>query len=168
MDNLQNKKIEQYKRDGDLDVFQKTLDDYWDNSRRAETESINELEKHIWLLNSGSATLLIGYLQTIPSVTCWQLYAAASFVAGVVLFFILKYIGAYITSRDRARFKEAHSKFIANEETDFVFKTVRDKYFGYINKAYVLIQFLSGILFVLGLILLLKGIWYKAITNHCS
>ena len=95
MDNLKDKNIEWYKSEGRLETFQKTLNDYWDNSRRVESEAIVDLEKHIWLLNSGAATLLIGYLQTQSVVSCWQLYSAISFILGVVFLFILKYLGLF-------------------------------------------------------------------------
>ncbi len=161
MDNLLDKNIEWYRNEGRLEAFQITLDDYLDNSRRSESESIVDLEKHIWLLNSGAATLLIGYLQTQNQISCWQLYAACSFVLGVVIFFILKYISLPLTSRDRVRFQEAYSKFLYGEVTDMIFKSVRDKTSKYLNRTYVTLQFLSGFMFILGLLLLLAGVWPK-------
>lgn len=47
MDNLKDKNIEWYKNEGRLESFQKVIDDYWDNSRRVESGSIVDLEKHI-------------------------------------------------------------------------------------------------------------------------
>ena len=88
--NLKDKDIEWYRSEGRLESFQKVLNDYWDNSRRVESEAIVDLEKHIWLLNSGAAILLIGYLQTKNNVSCWQLYSACSFILGVVFLFILR------------------------------------------------------------------------------
>lgn len=161
MNNLKNKDIEWYKSEGRLEFFQKTLDNYWDNSRQVESEAIVDLDKHIWLLNSGAATLLIGYLQTQSNVSCWQLYSAISFILGIVFLFMLKYLSAFLTSRDRFRFQDANSKFLDGMETDYVFKEVRDITYKCLHKSYVFLQFISGVMFILGLVFLLVAAWPK-------
>jgi hypothetical protein len=159
MINLRDKDIEWYRSSGELEKIEAVLNDYWDNSRKLESEAIIDLEKHLWIVNSTAATLLIAYLQTKEATTNWQAFSAASFILEIVFLFFLKYVSAYNSSRVRSRFETAKSKFQAGEATDFVFKTVRDRKFSIVKSVYTLLQIGSGFLFVAGLVLLLAGIW---------
>ncbi len=160
MINLKDKKIEWYRSNGDYDQFQKTLNDYWDNSRKLESETINDLEKHLWIVNSSAATLIIAYLQaTKGTITPWQYSAACSFVLGIICLFLLKFVSAYNSSRDRLRFEDANSKFLNEEVTDYVFKNIRDNRYKVIKSLYNGLVYGSGLLFIIGLVLLLIGTW---------
>ncbi len=160
MINFKDKKIEWYRSNGDYDQVQKTLNDYWDNSRRLESETINDLEKHLWIVNSSAATLIIAYLQTTKNIiTPWQYSAACSFVLGIICSFLLKFVSEYNSSRDRFRFEEANSKFLNGEVTDYVFKNIRDNRYNLIKSLYNGLRDGSGLLFIIGLVLLLIGIW---------
>ncbi len=159
MINLSDKDIDWYKSSGNLEQIEAMIQDYWDNSRRVESESITDLEKHLWVVNSTAATLLLGYLQTEETVKDFQAYSAASFIIGIVFLFLLKFISAYSTSRDRIRFQIASSKFQAGDATDSIFHSVRDKKSSIINGTYKFLQRSSGFFFVAGLTSLLVGVW---------
>jgi hypothetical protein len=159
MINLNDKDIDWYKSSGNIEKIDAMIQDYWDNSRRMESETIVDLEKHLWVVNSTAATLLLGYLQTKDMITNWQAFSATAFILGIVFLFFLKFVSAYNSSRDRYQFQEASSKFQAGEVTDFIFKSVPDKQFLIVKGMYKWLQIGSGVLFVTGLVLLLVGVW---------
>ncbi len=73
---------------------------------------------------------------------------------------VMKYVSTLNSSRDRNRFQEAKSKFDSNEESDFVFKNVRDKTFNRLKKCYLILQYGAGLAFIAGCILTLIGVNY--------
>lgn len=44
--------------------FDEISKDWWDKSRERETETITDLEKHLWLANSSAATIAIGLIKS--------------------------------------------------------------------------------------------------------
>jgi hypothetical protein len=155
--NLQNKKRSAYST-ADLAKLDVTLTDYWDKSRASESETINDLEKHLWLANGAAATISIGYIQAKTSIPFWQYVGAWSFVAGILLLVVMKFVSSLYSSRDRYRFQDAKSRFDADEVTDDVFRTVRDCTFRSLKWSYLLFQWGAGLAFVAGVILTLIGV----------
>ena len=136
MINLQNKKHSDYVNDGDLADIEDMSKDYWNKSREAETKTIEDLEKHLWLANALASTVTIAYLQKQEIVYLSQYLGACSFVLGILMLVVMKYVSSMNNSRDRSRFQEAKSRFDAEEATDLVFKEVRDKTFTILKKTY--------------------------------
>jgi len=159
MINIQRKKRNEYIEDGDLPDFKEMSEDYWNKSRELETKTIEDLEKYLWLANSAAATISIAYIQKIKiTISLVQYSGAWFFVSGILMLLIMKYISSINSSRDRYRFQDALSKFNSDEVSDEVFITVRDKTFKRFKKAYLLLQYSSGIAFILGCILTLIGV----------
>ena len=70
----------------------------------------------------------------------------------------LKYLSSINSSRDRARFQKAKSRFDADEVTDTVFSTVRDSTFKLMKMAYWFLQYGAGVAFAAGCALTLIGV----------
>lgn len=157
MFNLQNKKRSAYSA-ADLANLDASLSDYWDKSRKLESETVIDLEKHLWLANGAAATAAIGFIQAKAIVPFWQYIGAWVFVSGILVLVILKYVSAFNSSRDRYRFQDAKSRFDADEITDEVFRGVRDKTFSILKKAYLVLQWLSGAAFIAGSVFTLIGV----------
>ena len=158
MINLQNKKRSEYESEGALSELEGTSKDYWNKSRDDETKTIEDLEKHLWLANAAAATISLGYIQAKEVVCQSQYYGAWAFVSGILMLVVMKYVSSINSSRDRYRFQDAKSKFDAEEETDFIFKGVRDKIFNILKKIYLFLQYGAGAAFILGCILTLIGV----------
>ena len=158
MINLQNKKRSEYEKDGDLTDIEEMSKDYWNKSRNDETQSIEDLEKHLWLANAAAATISLGYIQTKDLVCISQYYGAWAFVSGILMLVVMKYVFSINSSRDRYRFQDAKSKFDAEEVTDYIFKDVRDNRFNLLKKIYLFLLYGSGAAFILGCILTLIGV----------
>lgn len=156
--NLQDKKRSEYSPD-DLRRLEASLEDYWDRSRDLETASIADLEKHLWLGNGGAVTASIALFQKSGWVSSLQYVGAWSFVVGLLCLVILKFISTVMTSRDRARFQEAKSRFDAGECTDLDLrpKALRDETTQRLIWTYRLLQYGAGLAFVAGLLLTLFG-----------
>lgn len=157
MFNLQNKKRSAYSA-ADLANLDAALTDYWDKSRDLESETVNDLEKHLWLANGAAATVAIGFIQAKTDIPVWQYVGAWVFVSGILLLVILKYISAVNSSRDRYRFQDAKSRFDAEEVTDEVFRNVRDGTFRFLKRTYLVLQWGAGIAFIAGSIFTLVGV----------
>jgi hypothetical protein len=159
MINLQNKKRSAYQKDGDLPALEDVLKDYWDKSRTRETKSIEDLEKYLWLGNAAAVTVSIGYIQKADFASCFQHYGAWTFIVGILMLIVMKFISAINSSRDRHLFQEAKSKFDADEVSDFIFKDIwTDKTFGNLKKLYLCLQYGAGLAFVAGCVLTLLGV----------
>jgi len=162
MINIQNKKKNEFVKDGDLPDFEKMSEDYWNKSREMETKTIEDLEKYLWLTNSAAATISIAYLQQKETSTIgwdWVQYCGAwAFVCGILMLLLMKYISMINSSRDRYRFQDALSKFNSGKTSDKIFENVRDNKFKYLKKRYLFLQYGSGIAFVMGCILTLIGV----------
>lgn len=157
MFNLQNKKRSAYSAT-DLAKLDATLSGYWEKSRNLESETVVDLEKHLWLANGAAATAAIGFIQAKVVVSFWQYAGAWAFVAGIFVLIILKYLSAYNSSRDRYRFQGAKSRFDADEIADEVFRNVRDKIFSILKKTYLVLQWFSGAAFIAGAVFRLIGV----------
>ena len=157
MFNLQNKKRSAYSAD-DLAKLDATLSDYWDKSRELESKTVNDLEKHLWLVNGAAATVAIGFIQAKTVVPFWQYMGAWVFVSSILMLVILKYLSATNSSRDRYRFQDAKSRFDADEVTDDVFGSVRDRTFLILKRAYLILQWGAGGAFIAGAIFTLVGV----------
>ena len=155
----QNKKRSAYQKDGDLPALEEMLRDYWDKSRTLETKSIEDLEKYLWLANAAAVTVSIGYIQKAVSVSCFQYWGAWTFIFGILMLILLKYVSTINSSRDRHLFQKAKSRFDADEETDFIFRDIRkDVTFSNLTKLYLCLQYGAGLAFITGCVLTLLGV----------
>ena len=157
MFNLQDKKLSAYSAD-DLAKLETSLTDYWDKSRVLESETVADLEKHLWLANGAAATASVGFIQAKAVVSLWQYAGAWAFVFGILLLVILKYVSAFNSSRDRYRFQDAKSRFDAEEVSDRVFRNVRDGMFRVLTRSYLVLQWGAGAAFIAGSIFTLIGV----------
>jgi len=157
MVNLQNNKRSAYTADN-LAKLEASLGDYWDKSRALESETVADLEKHLWLANGAAATASIGFIQAKAVVPLWQYAGAWAFVFGILFLVVLKYVSSLNSSRDRYRFQDAKSRFDADEITDHVFRNVRDRTFHVFKYAYLALQWGAGSAFIAGSIFTLIGV----------
>ena len=157
MFNLQNKKRSAYSAN-DLAKLDASLSDYFGLARASETETINDLEKHLWLANGAAATASIAFIQAKEIVPLWQYIGAWAFVSGILMLVILKYVSAWNFSRDRVRFQDARSRFDADEVTDHVFRSFRDRTFHALRYAYLVLKWGAGFMFIVGSISTLVGV----------
>ena len=134
------------------------LTDYWDKSRNRESESVNDLEKHLWLANGAGAAASVNFIITNTAFNNYQWLGSCSFIAGLVFLISLKFLSAHIASRDRYRFQDAKNKFDAGKEKAAIFDGIRDKFFSWLHCLYIWLQRLAGLTFLLGLVLTLLGI----------
>jgi hypothetical protein len=121
--NIQGKKRSLYCHD-DLEKLDAILADFWDKSRALESNTVADLEKHLWLANGAAATATIGFIQAKTNVSIWQYAGAWTFVIGIIVLVLLKYVSAKNTARDRYRFQDAKSRFDGDEVSDEVFRDV--------------------------------------------
>ena len=80
---LQDKNRSAYSAD-ELMALERDLDDYWQKSRDKESETVADLEKHLWLANGAAATASVGFLQAASVVSSWQMAGAWAFIVGIV------------------------------------------------------------------------------------
>ena len=137
--------------------FEKVLIDYLDKSRELESQSINDLEKHLWLANAAAATITIGYIQSKPEVHCLQLIGGWAFILGIIFLMLMKFVSAFNSSRDRRKFQEASSNITENNCKKKM-QEIKDKTFHRLRWVYLILQYSSGFLFIAGCILILLGI----------
>lgn len=157
MNNLQNKKKRDYS-ECEIARLEESLSDYWDKSRNSESETIKDLEKHLWLANGAALIATIGFIQARIIVPYWQYAGAWAFGVGILMLIILKYLSALNSSRDRYRFQDAKSRFDANEVTDYVFRTIRDTRFRILKNSYLILQWGAGFAFITGAVFTLIGV----------
>ncbi len=161
MFNIQNKKQSAYSAD-DLTKLDAVLSDYWDRSRNLESVAVVDLEKHLWIANGAAATATIGFVQAKAVVSVWQYAGAWAFVLGILVLVLLKFLSAYNSSRDRYRFQDAKSRFEADESADEIFARVRDSTFSVLKGACLMLQYLSGVMFIAGSVFTLIGVRVEA------
>jgi hypothetical protein len=154
---VRDKKHGQYQAD-ELSQLETVLSDYWNKSRALETETVVDLEKYLWLANGAAATVSIGFIRTAANVPTWQFWGSWLFILGIVLLVCLKFVSAITSSRDRHRFESARSKFYKDEVSDEIFLGIRDRVFKNLKRCYLILQYGSGLTFILGLVLTLVGI----------
>jgi len=157
MVNLLDKKRSAYSAD-DLAKLEASHGDYWDKSRALESETVADLEKHLWLANGAAATASIGFIQAKAVVSLWQYAGSWAFMSGILFLVVLKYVSALISSRDRYRFQAAKSRFDADEITDHVFRNVHDRTFHALKYIYISLQWGAGAAFIVGSIFTLIGV----------
>jgi hypothetical protein len=155
--NLQNKTGSTYSA-ADLAKLEASLEDYWDRSRHLESDTVKDLEKHLWLANGAAATISIGFVQAKHALPIWQYAGAWAFVAGILILVVMKFVSALNSSRDRYRFEDAKSRFDAEEVTDYVFRGVRDRMSRVLKRSYLILQWSAGVAFIAGCILTLIGV----------
>ena len=139
-------------------ALERDLDDYWQKSRDKESETVADLEKHLWLANGAAATASVGFLQAASVVSSWQMAGAWAFIVGIVALVIIKFVSEFQASRMRFRFQDAKMRFDANQVSDLVFKDIRDKTFEVTRRIYLWLRWSAGIAFVVGLAFTLMGV----------
>ncbi|WP_106225637.1 hypothetical protein [Legionella pneumophila] len=137
--------------------LENALVDYWDKSRALESRTIDDLEKHLWLVNSAAATITIGFIQSKNGVHCLQLIGGWAFVLGIISLLCMKFMAAINSSRDRKRFQEV-SPEITEDNFEEKMREIKDTTFHRLRWMYLILQYGSGILFIGGCILILLGI----------
>jgi hypothetical protein len=152
-----DKDHDEYSHD-ELSRLEGWLDDYWQKSRSFETESINDLEKHLWLANAAAATISIGYLQAADQASLWQILGSWSFVVGILFLVGLKFVSSWAASRERSRFEAARARFYRGETKDSAFVEIRDNKHLLLKNIYLALQYGAGIAFLAGLVLTLVGV----------
>lgn len=160
---LKDEKIEWYRNHPEeYEELRESLKDFWDNTRASETRSIDSLDSHIWTANTAAATLLIGYLQTQPQASYWQIAAAIIFVFGILFMFSTKFVAKRNSSVELHSFRNIHRQFMLGKVTANEFNNIYDKTFMHYVLAYKWLRISAGIGFILGLVLLLVSIWPKS------
>lgn len=140
-----------------MSELEKLLDDYWNKSREFESHAVNDLEKHLWLVNSAAATITIGFIQSNEVVNCLQVMAGWIFVLGIIFLLLMKFVSELNSSRDRFRFQSA-TKGITEKNAELRIKEIKDKTFAHLKLVYLILKFGSGILFIVGCIFILLGV----------
>jgi hypothetical protein len=145
----------------ELAELQHYLNDYASKSRDMETKAADDLQKHLWLGNAAAVTISVGYIQIAGrSVSNLQYVGASMFVAGIAALVVLKYLGAYTSSRDRFRFDKAHMAFEADTGTDdaLMLNSIRDITYNKLHAVYLLLQYIAGLLFLMGCMVTVLGV----------
>jgi len=132
--------------------------DYWKQSRALESETVRDLEKHLWLANAAAATASIALLSSESAAPLAQYIGAWAFVTGILSLVVMKFVSTLSSSSDRYRFESAKSRFHRDETTDEIFSGIRDRVFACLRGAYLSRQWGSGIAFIAGLVLTLIGV----------
>ncbi|BCZ98086.1 hypothetical protein DI137_00020 [Legionella pneumophila] len=130
----------------------KILDDYFNKARELESYTINDLEKHLWLVNASSATITIGFIQSKDGVGYLQILGAWSFVLGIISLLLMKFVSAINSSRDKKRFVEATLNISAENAAEKI-REIKDKQFSCLRMTYLILQYGAGVLFIVGCIL---------------
>jgi hypothetical protein len=154
---IQNKKYSKYSSD-ELARLENQLADYSDKSRSMESETLVDLDKHLWLANGAAATISIGFVQAADEIAFLQYWGCWSFIFGIVLLVVQKNFSTWTSSRDRFRFDEARMQFYKDERTDEVFGEVRDRKLRLLNILDRSLKKGAGLTFVAGLVLTMVGI----------
>jgi hypothetical protein len=158
MINLRNIKRKDYSSD-DLEKLKITIADSLDKSRVIESETIVDLEKHLWLANAAAATISISFISKKDVVvTSLQYYGSWSFIIGIIMLVVVKFLSEYFCSRDRSRLQAAKSKFDADEVTDMIFDEVRDRFYRTLKYVYIGLKYGSGAMFIIGLVFMVQGV----------
>jgi len=150
---------------GELDKVKAWLEKDFDRSRDFENQAINELEKVLWLSNSGAATVTIGYLTANEAPSLYQYYGSLAFVSAIVLLLMLKLVTAINASRDRNRRQDHSDKFFTENRPLSYIGEIRDSWYRRFNTAYKTLKYAAIALFVLGCSLTLVGV-YPTIETH--
>lgn len=119
-----------------------------------ETSTVVDLEKHLWLVNGAAATAAVAFVQQKGFISFWQQAGAWAFASGLLFLVTLKFISAYMSSRELARFQESKSQFDAEEQTDFVFREseLRNKTPRFLTWIYRLCLYCAGAAFIFGIV----------------
>ena len=135
--------------------FDEISKDWWEKSREKESESLTDLEKHLWLANSSAATIAIGLIKSSSLlISNYKKCGAWAFILGIVLLILSKFLTAFISSRDRSRFQKAMKDVDSEDDfTSKTFKDIRDCKARILNRTYHFLIIGSGVCFISGLAL---------------
>jgi hypothetical protein len=142
-----------------LERVQDWLKSDFDKSREHETQSINDLEKTLWLANSGAATITIGFITNADKPNIIQFYGCASFVLAIIILLLMKIVSAINASRDRNRRQDHSDKFFTQNKPISFLGNIRDKWYKRLKFAYLSLKGLSICLFLAGCITTLISIY---------
>ncbi|MCW3107702.1 MAG: hypothetical protein JWQ09_2208 [Segetibacter sp.] len=158
---------EEIDKAGRLDQISAELKSEFDRSREYETKSIDELEKTLWLANSGAATITIGFLTSSNQPNLFQFYGCSAFVFAIILLLLMKIVSAINASRDRNRRQDFSDKFFTQNKPISSMSKIRDKHYNRLKNSYLLLKSLSICLFLAGCIATLISI-YPQINNSAT
>ena len=150
---------EELHKAGELKKADERLRAEFDRSRALETQTIQDFEKSLWLANSGAATVTIGFVTATPSPDLFQFLGCCAFVLAIVALLVMRMIGEINASRDRARRQKASERFFLESQPMSIFEGVRDKRFRTLCTVYRGLKQSAAILFILGCLFTLIGIY---------
>ena len=152
MPRFYDKKLSGYGQQ-ELDEMKAYIADYENHARDKESKSAEDVEKYLWLGNAGALAVSGTFIQLAHATGNKILYFGIGlFLVGLLLLLILKFLSAYISSRDRYRFQCARMMFETDKETDLILSLdkIRDKTFHHLRKIYHIIVKIVGMLFIAG------------------
>ena len=154
-----NATAEDLAKSGVLREIEEDLKSEFDRSRNSETQAINDFEKMLWLTNSGAATVTIGFITTTENPTLILFIGSSAFVLGIIAMLVMRFVAETVTVRDRARRQKASESFFLENAPLSIFGKIRDDKFRKLSYLYKFLKSSAGILFVIGCILTLIGIF---------
>ena len=158
---------EEINQAGELKRTQDWLKSDFDRSREHETQSINDLEKTLWLANAGAATITIGFITNTDQPNIFQFYGCASFVLAIIILLLMKIVSAINASRDRNRRQDCSDKFFTQNKPISFLGTIRDKWYRRLKFTYLSLKGLSICLFLAGCIITLISV-YPQVTGSTT
>lgn len=144
----------------ELSHLEAYMNDYENRSRDLESHATNDLEKYLWLGNAAGIAISGIYIQSAKTAIAHTLYWGVGFLLfGLIVLVLLKYLSAFISSRDRFRFQMAKMQFETGKETDAVLdiNVIHDKKFRCLRRIYLVSIYGVGLLFICGCVLILFG-----------
>lgn len=151
--------------EGRLDEVREWMKTDFDRARDLESQSVNELEKSLWLVNSGAATVTLGYLTTAGSPSYVQFLGCGSFVIAIVSLLLMRIVSALNASRDRNRRQAMSEKFFTDNLPISSLEKIRDTRFQVLRWTYIILKFSAAVLFVVGCLLTLKGVYPQLLLS---
>ncbi|HEY5603398.1 MAG TPA: hypothetical protein VIM41_09830 [Gammaproteobacteria bacterium] len=143
---------------GKIDEASNSLWEEFNRAREQETRAINEFEKILWLTNSGAATITIGYITSADSPTSLLFLGSTLFVTGILLLFVMKFVGETNSVRDRVRRQKVSESFFHKGKPMSSFDNIRDKTFKRLAWIYKGLKSVAALCFISGCIVTLIGL----------
>lgn len=146
-------------KEGRYAEFEKWLHEEFDKARTLESKTIEQVEKTLWLANSGAATVTIGFITTAKVATTLQFVGCAMFVVAIVCLVLMNVVGETNASRDRARRQKASELLLKEDRAISTLGKIRDPWFKRLALAYKALKMSVIVLFVAGCTITLVGVY---------
>ena len=135
----------------ELDEYKQIKRDYYDKATERETKSIEDFIKHLWIVNGASASLSIGFIQSKGVFDSFQFYGACSFVLGLIVLLIFKFVHEIISSYDLHRFQTVIGEIENNRIPVDSLRNIRNKPFKIAKHFFLVARIFAAICFIVGL-----------------